>query len=425
MIINKIKYLISISAIIIICTTGCKKAEDEDNLHYVFPEFKNVTEVLKKKDLFFPAGLSSKTEGRKSLSENNKSISGEISGIFIETPVYLNLRGAGGIQPFQNPRISQFSNFSGEISTNPVGELDLSVFFQDFDSYGYMGQWIILGLPDSLWRAKGLVLDCILLPDETIISSSNSSDKLFITNSSGNTEVYMQDEELCRITDMIYGTDNKIYAVKAPLVDVLASPKIIEPKKVISIKDGIIKTEFELPSTETYIPYIDNNTALYDRLKIIENSEEGKKKYGTLFYISDLLENVIYKVDTQKVVTVLTDQLTYPSSLAVDLIGTIYYSSSPLVGPTGDYRQLAYKTSIFALNPETGESKYIHTFDELTHDYETGEYFNIKLPTDIRKIYYLPVDFNVTNFLYESETKLEFIFSNSHQGTLKFISIDK
>lgn len=425
MIINKIKYLICISVIIISCLAGCKKEEDDDNQPYKFPDFKNITEVLKKKDLFFPAGLSSTNRNKKSFPGNRKSISGEIEGIFIETPVYLNLRGSGGIQPFQNPRISQFSNISGEIVTNSVGEIDLSAFFQDFDSYGYLGQWVIFGQPDSLWRAKGLVLDCVLLPEGTIISSSNSSDKLFITNSSGNTDVYMQDEELCRITDMIYGTDNKIYAVKAPLIDVLASPKIIEPKKVISIKDGIIETEFELPSTETHIQYVDNNTVLYDRLKIIENSEAGKKKFGTLFYISDLLENVIYKIDTLKVVSVLTNNLTYPSSLAVDSIGTIYYSSSPLLGYTGDISQLASKTSIFALNPETGESKYIHTFNELTYDYSTGEYFNVKLPGDIRKTYSLPVDFNVTNFLYESRTKLEFIFSNSHQGTLKFISIDK
>jgi hypothetical protein len=260
----------------------------------------------------------------------------------------------------------------------------------------------------------------------------------------GEVEVYLQDKELERITDMILGRDGKIYAVQAPLLNDYDSSLIVYPKRVISIKNGVIKTEVEFPSdVNTHYwkwgecgtwneqfsicgrpPYWWREAKAVEKLKIIENSDLGKEKFGTEFYVSDFLEGVIYKVDVGKKVSVIAKGLRYPTSLSVDSLGDVFYTTTPIFGRWHD--PLLYQSSLYALNPETGISILIYNFQESADVYwAAGTAYAMKNYDTGERYTLIPASYNVTNILYESKDKLDFIISNSHQGTLKLVSVEK
>ena len=234
---------------------------------------------------------------------------------------------------------------------------------------------------------------------------------------------------------MSLASDGIIYAVQAPVVDDYNVSIVLSPKRVISIDGTIINTEFDLPSNiashswagispENY-PYWWRDAPLLEKLKIIENSEIGRNQFGAEFYISDLFEGKIYKVDALKNVEVLAQGLQFPSSLAVDSIGNIFYTTSPLGGRGGSegWNVLNYKSSLNMLNPETGESVLLKEFDETLEDYAaTGGW---AYATYKGLVYLIPVGFNITNVLYEFKDKLEFLITNSLQGSLKYVSAEK
>ena len=231
----------------------------------------------------------------------------------------------------------------------------------------------------------------------------------------------MENNELRGITDMLKAGDGKIYAVQVPFISDRDS-SIISPKKIISIDDlKNIKIECELPSENSM--QRGPGARWYEQLKIIENSEAGKEKFGTQFYVLDMLEDCIYKVDMNKNVEVLARGLRYPTSIAVDSIGDLFYTNSPLWYELGG-SEIEYPSEFRMLNPETGESTLLHKFDER----DIGEY------TSSGAFYYvmyngeeyvLPTGYNVTSILKETAGKLEFLFTNSHQGTLKSITANK
>jgi len=37
----------------------------------------------------------------------------------------------------------------------------------------------------------------------------------------------------------------------------------------------------------------------------------------------------------------------------------------------------------------------------------------------------VPIGFDVSNILFESEDKIDFLITDSHQGTLKLVSVEK
>ena len=156
----------------------------------------------------------------------------------------------------------------------------------------------------------------------------------------------------------------------------------------------------------------------FEQLKIIENSKLGKEKFGTVFYVADLLADIIYKVDAQKNATELVRGVGFPSSIAVDSVGDVFYTTSPL-------RESYSKTifpAFYKLNPETRESTIIYTFKEEVESFWGG----IGLYVEFNgKEYELPGGFNISNTLYESADKLNFLFTNSHQGALIKLSADK
>ena len=85
---------------------------------------------------------------------------------------------------------------------------------------------------------------------------------------------------------------------------------------------------------------------------------------------------------------------------------------------------IEFPTELRMLNPKTLESTLIHKFDERNLDEYASSTSGILIKY-MGEDYVLPVGFNVSNILYETENKIDFLFTNSHQGTLKRVSADK
>ena len=412
---------------------------------YETPHFKNVYEKQIAGNLERPSGLASNYGSKKSGTLKSTDYYLD-KGIFIEGPIfyldtfddiYYGINTAKTI----NPKLSQLSGSLDNLTISSSQELNIKNFFDDFNP----NKSSILSLPSDSLKPEfvkpwGLTLDNLILKDGSTLLSSNSADRLFEISSSG-LETYLRDNRLERITDMIQGTNGKIYVVQAPLIKIKNNDTIIEiPKRVISIDNGNITKEFELPTNiNTHFILFSSlpswvnsvlkfnwwkNSPYYEKLKIIENSELGKQNFKAAeFYISDLLEDVIYKVDAQKNVSILAKGLKFPSSIAVDLEGNIFYTTSPMWVP-GE-KSIQYPTELRMLNPETGQSSsLIHKFNEKN----TSEYVSTKSTIHIKyqgEEYVMPLGFNVTSILYESKDKMDFLFTNSHQGTLKWVSANK
>jgi hypothetical protein len=430
-----------------VLTYSCEKNE-KLNTPYVFPDFRNPSVSIIKNNLEFPSGISDFSNDLKS-DHNSKSILNSIySGVFIEGPGFKDFHGNVGLQLIQNPKISRFEINLDQmptdlspidyLTTNTISEIDVSKYPSDFDSFYYLGCHISYEIHDSIWRAARLLLDNCILNNNSILTSSNSSDKIFVTSPTGETKVFLTDLTLKGITDLVCNKKGEVYAVQAPVLDQNDPTKLIRPKRIISIKEGLISTEFNLPTAinPEFLKYNDNisfwmGDPCLEQLKIIENSEAGKNRFGIDYYVADLLGNVIYKIDNERNISILARDLTYPTSIAVTSSGDLFYTSSPvfytnpIYDHTNPFPLVSCRESLYTLNPESGASKLIcefgtKNFFEYLYTRNTGihvDYDNIECN--------LPLDLNVTNILYEYKDKLYFLITNTRLGNIYLIGIDK
>jgi hypothetical protein len=410
----------------------CKKTELKKP--YEIPIFIQSNEQVIKDNLGFPSGLSKGLKITKSSSKGGDHPN--ISGVLTDGPLFRNLWANGGIQNYVNPKVYQFSGTFDNISTEFLLDFDLNEYVTDFcdtlyfhsRDYNDLISTSLFALGDSLWRPYGLTLDGLILNDGSILITSSISDKIFKINS-GNPEIFLQNTDLKRITGIIQSRDGIIYAAQSPLIKSDQNLIIECPKRVIAIKNNNITLEFELPTTiqNPIWQYNSDNPHLsnFEKIKIIQNSPAGRKRFGINFYISDLFENVIYKVDTLNNVSILASGLDYPTSLAVDSVGDLFYTTTPIANSHSyiSSTDISHPASLCAVNPESGETKVILEFGgSNVADYRpTGSWITL----DKRGEYFIPVNFNVTNVLYESENKLNFLITNSHQKTLKLITLEK
>lgn len=425
---KRFKFVLSAVFFIIILYGSCQKEDETRQKQITDIEYKFINANTLASGLEFPSGLTSERfdNGRKSTIRYS-----ELVGTFIEGPLYKNFWAEGGLKPVVNPKIMKFlinldknpSSPADEITMSLLYEFDLEKYSADFDASPILH----FSLIDSLTRFSGLNLNGLILNDGCVLVTSNSSDKLFKINTNGSFEVFCQSDDLVGISDVIQGIDNIIYATQTQQFDV-EKPLIISTKKLISITNGLINTELELPSFFNYSDPLHGwsywkEAPFIERIRITENSSLGKQRFGSKFYISDLLDRKIYKVDEINNVEVLADLQCYPSSVVVDSLGTVFYTTSPL-WKTVYYNTLTSQTKIFALNPETGMSTELYTFTETLNDYiHTG--CPLQIRGDDGSAYVIPLGYNVTNILYENRDTLVFFFTNSHQGTIKKISIQR
>lgn len=417
----KLGALGGIMALLPCCNEDPIPQDKPSEIKYEFISHKNLAENLE-----FPSGLS---QGNTIYLKSSKGINEDLSGILATGPTFQNLWDNGGLQKYENPRVFQFSSdltkstrsSSADIILTPLSEIDLEKYSSDFDSFGYSN------FPDSLWRARGLTLDGLVLKDNTILSSSNSSNKLFRTNESGQIEVFLEDDKLDKITKMIEGNDGKIYASEVQKIDENDSSLIISPKRVISISpiDKSVNVEFELPSSldfnnifQDYPGQLKKEASFMERLKIAENSLVGKERNGTKFYVSDLLKKTIYASDQANNLSVVASNLRYPYLLGVDSIGNIFYATSPL------FKGGFYPIEIHSLNPETKKSNLVYRFNETLKDYINSRGIEV-IGEDGKRGTTLLIGFDLSAILRESADTLEILFTNSHKGTLDRILLEK
>lgn len=417
----KLGALGGIMALLPCCNEDPIPQDKPSEIKYEFISHKNLAENLE-----FPSGLA---QSNKIYLKSSKGIDEDFNGILATGPTFQNLWDNGGLQKYENPRVFQFSSnltksnlsSSADIVLTPLSEIDLERYSSDFDSFGYSN------FPDSLWRARGLTLDGLVLKDNTILSSSNSSNKLFRTNELGQIDVFLEDDKLDKITKMIEGSDGKIYASEVQKIDENNNSLIISPKRVVSISpiDKSINVEFELPSSldssnifEDYPGQLKTEAPFMERLKIAENSPAGKERNGIKFYISDLLKKTIYASDKSNNLSVIANNLRYPYLLGVDSIGNIFYATSPLSKGT------FYPMEIHVLDPETKESKPVYKFNETLKDYINSRGIEV-IGEDNKRGTILLIGFDVSGIMRESGDTLELLVTNSNKGTLDRIFLEK
>lgn len=430
---------VTLTICILISSTTCEKKPTSEP--YILPEFKNPSVNTIKVNLESPSGLSSFHNSNDPNHKSKNMFQNIASGVFIEGPRFQNLYSNGGIQIDKNPKISMYEIDLDKLSTNELpfddlptntmAEIDFNSYPSDFDSFIYYGSWYTRDKPDSIWRASRLLLDNCIINDDSILTSSNSSDKIFITNSIGDTKVFLEDSDLIGITDLVFGNDGEIFAAQAPLLDQNDPKIIIRPKRIISISNGTINTEFELPTTinSEFLQRPDNlsqwlGSPCLEQLKIIENSIAGKDRFGIAYYIADLLGNVIYQVDNNLNISVLARDLKYPTSIAIDSLGNLFYTSSPLLGNYMD-ASVTWRESLYVINPESGISKLICEFGaSICNEYWWHHGLTLFLDCSTTDCF-LPLDLNITTIIYETNNKLFFLVTNTRLSRIYLIMIDK
>lgn len=408
-IIKKFALITGISLMTILPLSRCER---EDALIHQPTHFSNISATQIAKGLNTPSGLAS-----GSYSQFAKGSQEEKLIVLAEGPVFYFYRsGERNLDKSVGPMIYQISGTVNDLSLNstPLKSFNIKDYPLEFIS---PLNYAIDNSSNPAFKSVGLVLDNLVMQDGSILFSSNSSDKIFTTNPIG---IYLQNKELERITDMIQGTNGKIYAPEAPSI---RDSLVYIPKRVISI-DALknINIEFELSSENSRqwkykAPY-------FEQLKIVENSKLGKEKFGTEFYVSDMLEDVIYKIDAKRNVSELARGLRFPSSIAVDSVGDVIYTTSPLRATT-DGNYIEYLPSLCMLNPETKESTTIYIFKNENN--EDNLFFGaVSLYINYNgKKYELAGGSNISSILYETENKIDFLFTNSNQGTLMKLTANK
>lgn len=272
----------------------------------------------------------------------------------------------------------------------------------------------------------GNSLDALLLKDKSTLISSNVSWKIFRINSSGEKETYLEDPELVGIRDMMLSKDNKIYFVQDALYERINDSTIIttRPKRAMSI-DSLknINFEFELPDKKSSYSllsvraenplYAGNRSQLGGQLKIVENSQKGKKQTGIDFFVSDFLENRIYDVrkdSSMYSVDIFKENLVAPPvAIKTDNQGNLYVLTSPLLNP--DTTIVSQEPMILSID-STRVATPIYSFSSENFDFSGPEYFEEGLSGRFSRL------FSCSMNLFETDIDVAFFITLSHNGKL-------
>ena len=273
-------------------------------------------------------------------------------------------------------------------------------------------------------RPNGLYINLVQLDDGSIIVSSNmsitsdsednKSSKLFRIFDNGTElekEVWMNDNGLYGITHIIKGSDGKIYATQVHLT---------RPNRVISINPNTknINPEFEIPGEQNSV-FSKMGIPTDAQLKIAENSLEGKVANGVDFYVSDLMNDKIYKVSSGEV-TILAS-IRKPTSMVVDYSGNLFVTTAPYLNT--DASSFGMKTELLEINPINGTSELLYdAFNEDISDYNTAGGIIVNFDG---QSYLFTTGFEISALLHENPTTWTMLFTNSHSGKLNILTTIK
>jgi len=205
------------------------------------------------------------------------------------------------------------------------------------------------------------------IPQNLVVSMVNFGDSILLTSNCDlnrkilklswdkldnlQREIYLEHDDLVLASDMVLGSDGKLYLTQAPIYEgwyITFPPedpdefnpnegRLMRPARVISIdKDKNLNVEFELPSHQRpgnrAIHPIANNK-LYpgyqsywtgEGIKIVETSGD--------FFVSDLLEKKVYALSkSTREVSLFQDLSEHPPMCLLSNQGSLYIISTPLL----------------------------------------------------------------------------------------------
>ncbi|VVB83740.1 Uncharacterised protein [uncultured archaeon] len=410
---NKLGKVLALSGAIFagsIFLNGCPAYDNsKKSEHYVL---KNISKIILGKNYEPLGGLSS--AGNVNSAKGIKK-GASLEKIFIESPLFKQSSTLNFILP---------PSIYSESDSSPTKMYS----FPDEDVNEFLTGWTEDVTKDDgelVVRPHGLILDSLLLDDGSVLVSSNISKKLFrvySNNENFEEEVYLEDDELVGITDMIMGRDGKVYCTQQQLNAV--GNDIARHKRVISIDyNKNISEEFLLPDgiSSGYMNFIQENSKysqatlnIGSKIDIIENTETGKQLTNAKFYVSDQLTGAIYSVSDANEISILRENLQSPSSLAIDKEGRVIITTGPIL----DSSNIVIPSKVIAIKPQ-GLDEEIYSFSEDSgKDYNTG----LVISQGENKI---PLAFFMSSVLSEDSANWEFSYTKSLTGETGIFTASK
>jgi hypothetical protein len=375
-----------------------------------------------------PSGISLYGKSSKKGSSNPSSLE-EI--IFCSGPLINELRTKFFVKP-------TIFNYQGNFDTiNTLYEFedeDLGIFnFVEMDIiFDERGMPVIIE-GERVMRPTGLNSDTTVLRGGNVLFSTTKSNKI-LDLTGGIRDIYLENDDLIGINNMVYGSDDKIYLTQIAIRDELGD--IVRPKRVISLDSNKnLNVEFELPSEQNsgfYEPIRTEFNSLYggnfieigSQIRIIENLD--KKVDPSKVYVMDQLSRAIYKNTGNNLVNLLenSEPHIYPSGIAAEINGKIFYITSPVIYSNlhPDYNAgLAFQPQLRVFDPKKLEDTVLYTFE----GGGLGKYLTGREPYEIEingEKYWLPINFLMTLGAVQVDNNLNIYFTDNVAGDFGILS---
>ena len=389
------------------------------------PQFStNFRDILLKENIEGPSGLSS-----------SKKIQ-----VFVEKPTF------NPIQTLDNP-FPEYFTFRTKPKIHKVNLADLTThapniptqvlyeFPDDKDTADEFADGILVYFDENgnlFHRPRVLSTNTAVSEDGSILFSFSNVryKKIYriFPNQDGtyDREVFMENDELVGIMDIMLGNNRKLYATQMTIWG-FGEPAIRRKKRVISIDPTTkeMTVEFEMPTTKestglysiiNNIKYEDCKVQYREQVHIVENTLEGRLKNEIGFYVADLLEGVIYKVSRNKVSVFKELHDSPPLSLEIDTRGNLYVITAPILNQD---KTLYRPSSLLKIRPDGQLSKELE-FNQRDLDLRNDLTFDSPIILD-DQTYKIPSVYTISTNLHETPTDWGLYYTDSHRGQWRVI----
>lgn len=367
-----------------------------------------------------------------------------VSSTFMERPVFLNSNNS----IFMSAKEPKINSLSGTVTDINVGTVPINtVYTFSSNTSNEFFQPPFIYNNDGSVNPAGLSLRIQPLGLDYLVSKSPSNRISKISNSLGST--FAQNDELVGITDMIQGSNGRIYLAQSMILNTIGLPEsdwtIIRQRKVISIdplNPSVFRVEFELPPITGRMPQIMNfikpelnqtygnkSFPADDMIRIIENSSAGKTANGNDFYVSDFWRGIVYSTKGSIISTFRN--IPYPTALAMEQNGKIlvtkaptFRDTNPSAGPQNP--QFLTYSQLLELNPSnSANDSSLYTFPEDINDFFGFNSYLVPIdPSSINDDFY-PIAYSASLGVAEDQDYLTILATNTHSGKVNAVQFEK